>query len=92
MGYIIVVSAPVILFILIVALAFYLLGRATGEGNHLLLHSILGLGCLHPKRSPPRSRRIILGSVLFSQFDMYFNEYTFVYKSTHEYKEERDPF
>ncbi|KAM0990997.1 hypothetical protein ACFX13_009564 [Malus domestica] len=31
MGYIIVVSAPVILFIMIVALAFYLLGRATGR-------------------------------------------------------------
>ncbi|PRQ43563.1 hypothetical protein RchiOBHm_Chr3g0469801 [Rosa chinensis] len=31
MGYIVVLSLPVILFILIVALAFYLLGRANGR-------------------------------------------------------------
>ncbi|GMY14760.1 hypothetical protein FCV25MIE_09999 [Fagus crenata] len=33
MGYIMVISLPVILFILIVALAFYLLGRAGGRSE-----------------------------------------------------------
>ncbi|EXC16204.1 hypothetical protein L484_024375 [Morus notabilis] len=33
MGYIVVLSVPVILFILIVALAFYLLGRARGRSQ-----------------------------------------------------------
>ncbi|KAJ0027469.1 hypothetical protein Pint_35641 [Pistacia integerrima] len=33
MGYVIVVSLPVILFILIVALAFYLLGRERGRSE-----------------------------------------------------------
>lgn len=33
MGYVIVVSLPVILFILIVALAFYLLGRERGRNE-----------------------------------------------------------
>ncbi|KAG2690144.1 hypothetical protein I3843_09G170200 [Carya illinoinensis] len=33
MGYIVVISLPVILFILIVALAFYLLGRAQGRSQ-----------------------------------------------------------
>ncbi|CAL9002311.1 unnamed protein product [Prunus brigantina] len=31
MGYVVVVSVPVILFIVIIALAFYLIGRATGR-------------------------------------------------------------
>jgi hypothetical protein len=33
MGYFVVVSLPVILFIIIVALAFYLLGRARGRSE-----------------------------------------------------------
>ncbi|KAJ6993372.1 hypothetical protein NC653_016488 [Populus alba x Populus x berolinensis] len=33
MGYVMIVSLPVILFILIVALAFYLLGRARGRSE-----------------------------------------------------------
>ncbi|KAL3715232.1 hypothetical protein ACJRO7_007034 [Eucalyptus globulus] len=33
MGYIVVVSLPVILFILIVALAFYLIGRSRGRSE-----------------------------------------------------------
>ncbi|POO01684.1 hypothetical protein TorRG33x02_024610 [Trema orientale] len=53
MGYIVVVSLPLILFILIVALGFYLLGRARGRSDSAHVPQYYGPPAAPLQAQPP---------------------------------------
>lgn len=52
MGFVMVISLPVILFILIVALAFYLLGRADGRREAVLVGPPVPAPPFQPQEKP----------------------------------------